>query len=565
MLSKTMDESLNNLENRKALLISALIIFFLIISPSISFTTNNLASTPFIELLPAIYICSGLALFALLLMMIQANRPSWTLLTKLAIGLAVFWNLQFGWEKLYSIIEKSGLPESSSAALAAFLTLCVAIIISCLSSNRAVLRGLAIYAALLMLTHGVTLSMTLRSAFQTAQPLASEYSEYKREEKSTASAAEKSTRPNVYYVIMDGLGSAATIRKNTGIDILGFQSELKENGFYIAQNARSSYNLTHLTLASIYRLNYLDNTKKYVDRKALFPHLLKSTNPGPPPLIAESRRLGYDFIYVGNSWANCRGNMYAICLHDFGEVEHDQAAALAENYTLRSFLKGSITEGLLDMLPRSSNKRLNNDALMITLDFIDKKSKTFRTSNTFYFVHTLIPHPPHLDETCTLLQGEKWNYRAWVKSGYQTSVNCAIAKMREFALLIEEIDPNGIVIFQGDHGPAFRYKFSKPPAKLDQETLYERFAIFNAIKLPGTCRGALKPYLGNVETIQLVMDCISTGTSKRDFAEPRSYAGFYEGSKYFGTLHPVRLEAFSQEQPGINAHLSLQKTRNTRQ
>ena len=72
-----------------------------------------------------------------------------------------------------------------------------------------------------------------------------------------------------------------------------------------------------------------------------------------------------------------------------------------------------------------------------------------------------------------------------------------------------EADPMAIVVIQCDPGPAITYNFDKDLEKITDKELEERFSIFNAVKLPEGCILPSVKNLGNVETIQLIINCIS--------------------------------------------------------
>ena len=63
--------------------------------------------------------------------------------------------------------------------------------------------------------------------------------------------------------------------------------------------------------------------------------------------------------------------------------------------------------------------------------------------------------------------------------------------------------------------------------------------IFNAIKLPEYCKNNFNNSIGNVETINLVIDCIKL---KKNFFVPKSksFVGFYENHKDFGKVYKFK-------------------------
>ena len=121
---------------------------------------------------------------------------------------------------------------------------------------------------------------------------------------------------------------------------------------------------------------------------------------------------------------------------------------------------------------------------------------------------------------------------------YNQSVSCTITKIEHFLNSILSIDPSAIIILQGDHGPNFNYDFNLHPNSMDRITLRERFSIHNSIRLPERCDFDANTIIGNVETINIVINCISNEEVKN--FNNKSYAGFYENNKeMFGKLIEV--------------------------
>jgi hypothetical protein len=103
------------------------------------------------------------------------------------------------------------------------------------------------------------------------------------------------------------------------------------------------------------------------------------------------------------------------------------------------------------------------------------------------------------------LSGDK-NYQTLAKHGYSELSKCAIKRIYEFVDLIGSVDSKAIIVTQGEHDPADSNGFEKDYLNLSKDDPVGRFSIFNAIKLPNVCG---VPTNNNVETVQLVFDCIS--------------------------------------------------------
>jgi len=63
--------------------------------------------------------------------------------------------------------------------------------------------------------------------------------------------------PDLYYIILDGYSRSDVLRETTGYDNTPFLDALEEMGFVVAQESRSNYPWTDMSLSSSLNLNYL--------------------------------------------------------------------------------------------------------------------------------------------------------------------------------------------------------------------------------------------------------------------------------------------------------------------
>jgi hypothetical protein len=350
--------------------------------------------------------------------------------------------------------------------------------------------------------------------------------------------SDRSRDINIYYVIMDGLTSERILKNQFDVNVSSYIKSLSgELSYYVASNARSNYNVTHLTLASIFYQAYPVDEKSglYHDRSLFFPEML--SNPERLSLFSNLDKLGYRFTHIGNSWGPCKPAAKIRCINEYG-TQTSFMVELFNNYSVQVFFKDSLLAKNLKTRtpeverPRSIN---DNDAVQTAITFIKEHPKVISTKGNFFFIHHMNPHPPARSEFCELLDGG--NYIDEDRPGYRSSAICAFRRIEQLARLISSVDPTAIVVFQGDHGAAVGYDFNMPFEKLSVDNFSERFSIFNALKLPADCKAGLNDSLGNVETINLILGCV--GNDLPNNSQPRSYAGFYETRPEFGRVRQV--------------------------
>lgn len=68
-----------------------------------------------------------------------------------------------------------------------------------------------------------------------------------------------STRPDIYFIVLDGYGREDMLRQLFGIDNSEFVGYLEEKGFIVPEHSLSNYPKTALSIASTLNLDYVQN------------------------------------------------------------------------------------------------------------------------------------------------------------------------------------------------------------------------------------------------------------------------------------------------------------------
>ena len=507
----------------------------LFISPSIFFTINNLGVGDDVELLATVLLSLllfiPLLIIAMLIYFLTTKKYSIAFLTFVSL----FWYLQ--------IVLKDAFAEQSNFISIAILFLSTTLFSYLLIRFNA-RRFIYVFISLSIMTMMFPKLNILFHKFDVI---------YTNNTDSTIKSyniANKNNNFNVYYVITDGLTSTGMLAEKYGISTNALENELYAFGYSNYINAKSSYNITHLTLGSILSLDYqvTDHYDRYFDRGAFFPSMMAKEEK--PVLIKRLNEIGYTFIHVGNTWAKCSANKEINCIYNVVSTPLKfKALSLYDFYSIQTFFTGAIVHDAFDKLFVDSilayeDLKLQQAGLVNSNDSIRTISNALinklvdQDSRKFYFVHHLNPHPPSLNSDCTASNDK--SYLTWTFDGYKSSSECAIKRISEFMSILEKNDPNALVVIQGDHGPSIKYSFEADWNSLSNEQLDERFTIFNVVKFPKDCKKPSSENSGNVETIQMVMDCISGLNSVN--SNSRHYAGFYEKHKDFGRVFEVKFK-----------------------
>jgi hypothetical protein len=108
-------------------------------------------------------------------------------------------------------------------------------------------------------------------------------------------------RPDVYDILLDSFGRPDVLRRRFGVDVGPVAQELAKRGFDVIPDAKSNYDATYLSVASMLNMNYLDALSPAMGSSgALAPlHELISTNV----VMRTFRTAGYRTILLGGGYS----------------------------------------------------------------------------------------------------------------------------------------------------------------------------------------------------------------------------------------------------------------------
>ncbi len=294
----------------------------------------------------------------------------------------------------------------------------------------------------------------------------------------------KENLPNIYYIISDGYGSSATLKKEYGYDNSDFEEFLKQNGFYIAKNSCSNYAETMLSFASSLNMEHINK----LDGAVRFPMLYNMIQENNVMRFLKS--IGYTTIDISSN---------------IGKLQHVRAANV--NINPGSFLADEFHSTIIEIsMLKAFKKQLNfvyfyrEKILKAFSDLVEINSKV--EPPYFVFAHILPPHPPyvfgpHAEPLWGSLNLNDWG-TMWEQKGLYRDqvifVNSMFKKIIPKILSESKKDP--IIIIQGDHGPQLK----------NENKIMARMHIFNAFHLPGNGKNFLYDSITPVNTFRLIFN-----------------------------------------------------------
>jgi hypothetical protein len=315
----------------------------------------------------------------------------------------------------------------------------------------------------------------------------------------------KPNLPNIYWIVLDSYTSNAAFRDFLDYDNSAFESFLKNHGFFIASEAQSNYNWTHLSMSSTLKMDYL------VDPSGKNPQKTESGEPAPSEI---------DLILAGEGgfpvWA--RANGYRIAQID-GAIRCSAAADMClsdlQNYLSSPFSiylwHTPILSFLWRISPRLATMPLGVDAVTNQLPISNTAGPAF------IFGHAWALHsPPTRLSDCsprlwsTNMQAQyQWDGHK-VNPGRPetiTQLECVNRAAQELVSKLVSADPSALIIINGDHGlrPGISPNLVDPANALQMRAHFE---ILNALRLPADCAAQLHSRLSPVNSFRLVRNCV---------------------------------------------------------
>ncbi|MCA9944045.1 MAG: hypothetical protein KC449_11215 [Anaerolineales bacterium] len=314
--------------------------------------------------------------------------------------------------------------------------------------------------------------------------------------------------PDIYYIILDAYANEATLNAYYRFDNSDFLSGLADRGFYVANQSRSNYALTSLSLSSSLNLNYINEISLQAgetSRSIAIPMRLTEQNKAMRFLQSS----GYQFVYMGSGYGISQANRFADVDIKCGRVDE----------TIGRFIATSLLRAPTDrfrLIERDDRQRR-------LCMFRELTHLPQMPAPKFVFAHIPSPHWPFLfDESGNAVSLENLNHDQ-LKAGYLAQLiylNGRITQIIDAILQNSASDP--IIIIQADHGPAFEFSMDTP-----SKSLYlERMRILNAYYLPEDARSELYPTITPVNSLRLVFNYLFA--SGLPLLDDQSYFSTYQ-------------------------------------
>jgi hypothetical protein len=192
-----------------------------------------------------ILLAAGL-LWGLLQLATRARRPI-AVTSAVSLLVILFFNFEVIRDAFVPVATALGIEGDSFYA---YCVLTIAISAACLrwANHEAVLLLLTVFGVTASAIPGLSLSAFLLRAPDEVVSLP--YS-------SIEVSIPADRRPNIYYFILDGYARKEILGRVVGLDNAPFEQELRERGFFVAEDAYSNYPLSFMSISTGLAMNYI--------------------------------------------------------------------------------------------------------------------------------------------------------------------------------------------------------------------------------------------------------------------------------------------------------------------
>ena len=475
--------------------------------PIVSLLSYNINDAPPVHALrPAILAILGAALLWMLLKRLTRDGQTASLITSITLTLFFSYGhvyLGLLGESTSGIFRGLGLVGRPLYLAATWLFLLALAIFAILRARR--LRRVMTQAFLLMASVALAfpLGQIVLHEIQLSRPWNAEPLAIAPE-----GSPSSQTPPDIYLFILDGYGRADILQEIFGFDNSPFLARLEALGFQVADQARSNYTQTGLSLASMLNMTYLD---------ALSPPIPPDSFDRTPlarlvrwsELRSFLEGQGYTIVAMPSG--------YRLTELDNADVFQREPLGAATTLERLAFETSALVT--LQDLARSTGRpallpgyRAHRDRI----NFVAAQLKRVPSipGPKFVFAHLLIPHPPFVFDArgdpvaqrypFTLMDGDAFpgTQEEYVR-GYRDQVIYVNQLMEELVSTILQASARPpVIVIHGDHGPGSRLDWQSAAGT----DLRERSAILSAYYLPGAPEGTVYESVTPVNSFRLVLN-----------------------------------------------------------
>lgn len=311
--------------------------------------------------------------------------------------------------------------------------------------------------------------------------------------------------PDIYYIILDGYARQDVLAEIYHYDNSKFIDELEKMGFYVANQARSNYLHTYLSLPSSLNMRYLDDLPEKYGQDPT-NGLVARQLAADSEVVKKLREKGYTIINFASTWDGTNENFNADITYNSDQYFRILGKNLILDETNITFLQTTLFSPLIN--------RVWGDALRARVLTTLQKLPTvsFLKEKKFVMAHIIAPHPPYVfTAEGNPVPGEEFEFadegveRRPKYLGQLTFISNQIVPVIQ--RIIKNSDTPPIIVLQADHGPASIFGKREDWLKnYSTEGVWERSSILYAVYFPNRDYRQFYDTITPVNTFRIVFN-----------------------------------------------------------
>lgn len=321
------------------------------------------------------------------------------------------------------------------------------------------------------------------------------------------------SRPDIYYIILDGYSRSDIQQQLYGFDNSSFLDELKQRGFFIGEESQSNYLRTSLSITSALNMEYINFTEDLAGPKSInrIPLFELASNNRARRLLEDA---GYKFVLVDSGSAFTRFYDADVFVTPFRTRPNLFEMWFYSTTALNALYEPELpfTRTLQDVLPVAG---FSTHRIFVTEALYQLASMPQIESPKFVFAHVIAPHPPFvlgpkgepLHPPYPYVASDGASFAADINTyqkGYLdqvTYLNGQVLKTIDNILANSTQPP--VIVIQGDHGPGLLLNLY---GDVPQTCMWERASILNAYYFPQEKTGRLYSSISPINSFRVIFN-----------------------------------------------------------
>lgn len=315
--------------------------------------------------------------------------------------------------------------------------------------------------------------------------------------------------PNIYYIILDAYARSDVLKELYDYDNSDMIKQLKDLGFFVAEDCYANYCQTALSLASSMNLDYHNDLVKQYGTDIRFMHPLKEKiNNGV--VINHLKQYNYKIASFQSS------------SYEWSKLDHADEMFYMPGIGMNMLHDHIINMTIFPLLlkdkffPINSKLKMHRKRILFTMQKVENRASI--QGPYFNFVHILCPHRPFVFDRDGNFRNPGMNYEGLLtgainirnpkeyRENYKEQV-CYLSKriVQMVKRILENSEKPPIIILQSDHGPSAEMD-NFEPVQTNTSNFKERMAILNAYYFPDKNFSQLYSDISPVNTFCVVLN-----------------------------------------------------------